>query len=285
MKLFKQYLIETNAFQSLVEIFSLVCANIVSYKLCSVRCKIEINHGKLSLSLQLRNCDPKPSDPMQFIRKRLAEPAFDADEFQSMKQSLIKLTDDMSQIQGTVSKIANIVSKLLPPPNVSTQSMENNAGDESHISMLDETMDFDETLNQTVINSADLHSAMQTSTNSSDASNASKSDENLAGFTVEIVEVDVVQQSSLPVSQESITTYTSTPNTSLNATQTSGSGQNGSSTDESTGNTTPTSSESESQTKVDIENLPIVMKNENSAEQLYVISYLLYFVSISTQNK
>lgn len=280
VKLFKQYLIETNAFQSLVEIFTLVCANLVSYKLYSVYCKPEKNHIKfvLFLSLQLRKCDPKPSDPMQFIRKRLAEPTVDADEFQSMKQSLIKLTDDVSQIQASVSKIMSIILKLLPPANDSTQSMENNVGDESHISILEDSMVFDETVNQTVINSADLDSTMLTSTDqsASDASNVTKSKDDLDGFTMEIVEVDVVQQTqcsqdSLPVSQGSTTTYTSTPNTSMTETQTSDFGQNGLSTGELTGDTTLTSSESESQVKVNIEDLPIVMKVDASDEQTYVI--------------
>ncbi|XP_031636585.1 uncharacterized protein LOC116349336 isoform X2 [Contarinia nasturtii] len=197
-KLFKQYLIETNAFQSLVQILSM-----------------------------LHNTNPKPENAMQFIRKRLDQTeSIDADEFHCMKQCLSKLNEDVSQMKADMTKISNLVSKLLPDDisanneidpsvNMSVPSMENNAGDGSQITMLDDSsLIYD----QTVINSTvDLNATMQTDDSNYeqqsngthiDALNVSQSkDDNSvgSGFIMEIVEVDVVNKS---MSNSSLINYT-----------------------------------------------------------------------------
>lgn len=280
------------------------------------------------LSLQLRKCDPKPNDPVQFIRKRLAEPTIDVEEFHCMKQSLIQMNHDMGQLRADITKIANIVSKLVPAhvraaemessPN---DSMVNNVGDESHISMLDESsLIFDETMNQTVINSAELDTTMNTVSTPPDTPNVSqdaKANGCPDGFTMEIVEVDVVQQSQnsqdfLSATQEekiangmevdsgssSVAAMTSTPNSSLTEQQmTNNSNRNGvaseftvpveSATDaesmqidstdmsatlsahslDSILNTTENESD-ESKMDIKIEDLPIVLKGNDSEEKL-----------------
>lgn len=186
----------------------------------------------ISFFLQLRNCNPKPSDPIQFIRDHLIVEAgavtTNADEMNTMKQNLVKLNDDICQMKDNLSKIARIVARLLPelPSNNEAQiddsllSMENNVGDASHITMLDSSEDFDIT---TVNNSmdSDISKLMASDQSSSDVLITSKIDINepLQDFTEEMIEVDVFQQSqsshgSLLSSEMPI----NTPNTTLTGT-------------------------------------------------------------------
>lgn len=228
--------------------------------------------------LQLHTADPKPDDAMDFIRKRLSEP-IDAEEFHCMKQSLSKLNEDMGQMKADMTKISNIVSKLLPDQsndceqsvaNVSVLSMENNVGDTSHISMLDDTsLIFD----QSVSNESDLNTTMHTdqepqlNCSDIDAVNLSQSKDALndsaQAFTMEFVEVDVVNKSSnLTGSQDETMQIDESVVDDMNVT----------STPETT-MTTATDSAVEKPTdayltELNIEQLPIVFKEEDSEEQL-----------------
>lgn len=230
--------------------------------------------------LQLHTADPKPDDAMQFIRKRLSEP-IDAEEFHCMKQSLSKLNEDMGQMKADMTKISNMVSKLMPDQQtdvdqsvaMSVLSMENNVGDTSHISMLDDSsLIFD----QTVSNSSDLNATMHTdhepqlNCSDIDAVNSSQSKDSLndsaQAFTMEFVEVDVVNKSSIldlssvcqdekmQVDENVVDemTVTSTPETTITT-----------ATDPVVEKPTDTYL-----TELNIEQLPIVFKEEDSEEQL-----------------
>lgn len=230
--------------------------------------------------LQLQNADPKPENPIQFIRKRLSDP-IDADEFRCMKQSLSKLNEDMGQMKADVTKIANIVSKLLPShrmdvnPSVndSVPSMENNVGDGSHISMLDDsTLIFD----QTATSDHDLNSTMhsvdepQLNCSDTDAVNSSQDKDSTSdsaqAFTLEIVEVDVMNKSSLDLSMASQDEKMASEemqmdeSTSDEVTMTS--------TPETTAITEPVTDTHLTDTNVNIDELPIVFKEDNSEEPL-----------------
>lgn len=239
--------------------------------------------------MQLRKIDPKPEDAMQFISKRLCEP-IDADEFRCMKQNLGKLNEDMGQVKAEITNLSNMVSKLLPNhptdvdqgANVSIPSMENNVGDTSHITMLnDSSLIFDQTMSTNV---DDLNSPMQliqpcnTPCNESqlncsdiDAVNALQSkdalDDSAAGFTMEFVEVDVVNKSSLDLSlsqdDKAIeemqvdldeSAMTSTPETTV-ATNALATATEGKLSDKSFA-------------ELNIDELPIVFKGEDSQEEL-----------------
>lgn len=279
VKLFKQYLIDTNAFHTLAETLSMVCVRLFFFFL-SLLLYANMFHGfnqkcgtHFFVCLQLHNADPKPDDAMQFIRKRLSEP-IDAEEFHCMKQSLGKLNEDMGQMKADLTKISNMVSKLLPDQpndieqsvNVSVLSMENNVGDTSHISMLDDTsLIFD----QSVTNASDVNTTMHTddepqlNCSDIDAVNSSQSkdaiNDSAQEFTMEFVEVDVVNKSSiLELSTESQdekmqidesvvneVTVTSTPETTIT-----------------------TATDAAVETELNIEQLPIVFKEEDSEEQL-----------------
>lgn len=154
--------------------------------------------------------DPKPDDAVQYIRQRLSG-TVDADEFQCMKQCLGKLNEDVGKLKDDITKIANMVVKLLPddPAHVEvakntswTSSLDNNIGNFSHVSMLDESsLIFDETL---VNADVDLNATIQTEDlngSSIETANTSQSkdelNDSMQGFTMEIVEVDVVQSKGL----------------------------------------------------------------------------------------
>lgn len=220
--------------------------------------------------LQLQNADPKPENPIQFIRKRLSDP-IDGEEFRCMKQSLSKLNEDMGQMKADVTKISNIMSKLLPNQqldvnssvDVSVQSMENNVGNNSrHISMLDDSsLIFD----QTATDDNDLNSTMhsvdepQLNCSNTDAVNLSQSKDSSKdsahGFTLEFIEVDVVNKSSLDLSMVS---QDEKANEELTMT----------STPETTAITEPVTDTQLADTNVNIDELPIVFKEENPEELL-----------------
>lgn len=175
-----------------------------------------VNRNYFSLSFfffnfQLHKTDPKPENAMQFIRKRLTTEAIDPEEFHSMKQCLSKLNEDVGEMKANMTKISNLVSKLLPDTanndidlsvNTSVPSMENNCGDASHLTALDDSsMIFDET----VVNANELNATMHTDDFSGDQSTRidepdashSKGVHGTVDFTMEIVEVDVVSKSML----------------------------------------------------------------------------------------
>lgn len=140
-------------------------------------------------------------DPIQFIRDRLPGPAVDVKEFHDLKQKVTQLNEEVSQMKGELTQYKSILSKYehqqqQPSPDVpidvtkishddSNQSMENNIGDSNHVSLLheDETLLFDNTADQTAI----------------DAMSTEKPQNKLIGedFTMEIIEVDVVAQTSM----------------------------------------------------------------------------------------
>lgn len=186
--------------------------------------------------MQLHKADPKPENAMEFIRNRLTDPV-SAEDFLRMKQNLGELNKDVGQMKADMTNISKMVSKLFPKKpmagtdgeagayaeaetetevatnvNMSiTSSMANNVGDTSHLQVLDDSsMIFD----QTIVNPDDLNSTMQTDDEPSqlndsvdDAMNTSQSkdvpDDSAQNFTMEIVEVDVVNKSSLNVTTES----------------------------------------------------------------------------------
>lgn len=280
MKTFKEYLIETNTFQKLTEIISLVCAQFTcrDFWVCLfLFCHI----------LQLHKSEPKPENPILFLHDKLARSAM-MDEIHGMKQILSQLGEDVSQMKADITKIANAISKLLPehlsivdskgPGNDSAQSMENNAGHESHISELDDSsMLFDETMNNSVEdNHKNLQSAMKSGRNGSAADDSNEHqnehtiDPSLPGFTLEYVEVDVVQNKSLQ--DEFMST---SPNKIaaeamqidemvLNSTVEGGVIANTLNAQFLVSETVP----SELHKKMPLEELPIVMKEEDSEEQL-----------------
>ncbi|XP_055304451.1 uncharacterized protein LOC129569555 isoform X2 [Sitodiplosis mosellana] len=223
---------------------------------------------------KLHTADPKPENPIQFIRKRLSDP-IDAEEFRCMKQSLGKLNEDMGQMKADVTKISNIVSKLLPNHatdvdqnvNVSVPSMENNVGDSSHISMLDDSsLIFDQT------NDDDLNSTMHIgdephlNCSDTDAVDSSQSkdaiDDSAEGFTLEIVEVDVVNKSSIDLSidEKAIEEMQVDDSILEELAMTS--------TPETTAITEPTTDANLAEPCVNIDELPIVFKEEDSEEPL-----------------
>lgn len=198
----------------------------------------------------------------------------DAEEFRYMKQTLGKLNADMGQMKADMTKISNMVSKLLPNhptnvdqcENVSVHSLQNNVGDTSHISMLDDSsLIFDQSADN--LNST-MHTVdePQLDCTDSDVVNTSQSKDahnnSVQGFTVEFVEVDVVNKSSLDISSQEYKTVdeiqidenvldelvtTSTPNETI---------------------TTMEKSSNAHLAGLNIEELPIVFKEENSEEQL-----------------
>lgn len=187
-----------------------------------------------------------------------------------MKQSLGKLNEDMGQMKADVTKIANIVSQLLPnhatadvdqSANVSVPSMENNVGDSSHISMLDDSSlildetvtKIDDSLNATMhtIDEPQLNCSNADAVNSPHSKDAVN--DSTQGFTLEFVEVDVVNKSSFDLSTVSqdetvLEAMTSTP--------------------ETTTIMGPLTDANVPESKINIDELPIVFKEEDSEEQL-----------------
>lgn len=166
-------------------------------------------------SLQLHKANPKPVNPLQFVTERLNEPSIDAEEFRNLKRSFDLIKDDINQVKLNLAKVAKVLSKLVPDCdslidsnvliNNSSESMDNNVGDRSNISILnDSSLIYDDAINKTVINSTDIDATLQAESSTPDTS-ANQTTEPLAeGFTMEIVEVDVHQQSqsSLMLSQD-----------------------------------------------------------------------------------
>lgn len=152
----------------------------------------------ISVSLQLYKADPKPKDAMQFIGEQLYG-SIDADEFRNMKENLSKLTEDLETMKAGFNKMQNMMTKFLPeqPMTVDEQgntnkslSMENNIGDSSHISMLDDSsLVFEQTL-------TNMQADERNDTTEIDGANTSQvnedPNESAEGFTMEYVELDVV---------------------------------------------------------------------------------------------
>lgn len=147
-------------------------------------------------------------DPTKFICDQLAGPSVDVDEFHGVKQTVIQLNETVSQLKGELTNISSVLSALhtqsraaatddarIGEHNDSNQSMENNVGDSNHASILDDSVElFDDTANQTVINAMDQDSIVQTNNLSTEEpQNKITGDE----FTMEIVEVDVMSQTSM----------------------------------------------------------------------------------------
>lgn len=179
---------------------------------------------------QLHRADPKPENPLQFIYEHLFGP------FVDLKENLERLNVDVTQLKTNMDKVMQLLPKETPSQenvaemmpditidstshnasgkmngstsaqtentvaNASFDSMENNVGSISHISLKDDSsMIFDQSANQTMIMSSnDLHGTTDQSGNI-DVVNTSrsteKSDAPFKGFTMEFVEVDVIHQS------------------------------------------------------------------------------------------
>lgn len=150
-------------------------------------------------------------DPMKFIRDQLGPAnSVDVAEFNDVKQNVTQLNEAVSQMKGELIKVTSILSKLtqshdgsiddmkIGQHNDSNQSMENNVGDSNHASILNDDISaelFDDTANQTVINTMEQEDSIVQANNFS----TEKPQNKIAGdeFTMEIVEVDVMSQTSL----------------------------------------------------------------------------------------
>lgn len=277
---------------------------------------------------QLHRTDPKPENPIQFICQQLFGSVVDLKEFHCMKHSLSKLNDDVAQLKADLDKLTKVVSKILPEQSIpvadieviakndsimsternvqptssaniestteqsSISSMENNIGGNSHISMLnDSSLIFDETLNQTVVDSTDLSETtdqsvnMQSKSSNIDVETTSESkeamDASMQTFTVEFVEVDVVNQTNS--SAEQFGSASQSDKTAVETMQMDDSTSTSQPASEKMSNripitSTPDHTLSEEETLVDesqidmnadiIENMPIIMKEESSEDQL-----------------
>lgn len=170
--------------------------------------------------------NPKPDNPLEFIRQHLFGSAIDVEEFDCMKQGFIKLKEDVAQLKADMDRMTQMVSNMMPGPparaaieatiqNTSIDSMENNVGNSSHISMPDDSsFIFDETMDQTLVNSdisnetdrsTDMASTGLDSDTINTADNNETADAALQGFTIETVEVDVFYQSKSSLSQSTST--------------------------------------------------------------------------------
>lgn len=108
-----------------------------------------------------------------------------------MKVELSKILSKLAQSNdASIDKTETVHDNL-------NQSMENNVGDSNHASMMnddDDTVLFDDTANQTAINTMEQDSILPATNLSNEES---QNNINGDGFTMEIVEVDVVAQTSL----------------------------------------------------------------------------------------
>lgn len=236
--------------------------------------------------MQLYKSDPKPDNPIRFLHDKLAESANDMDELHGMKETLSKLTEDVSQMKADISKIASAISKFVPERSLvgereetaddSAQSMENNASDESHLTELnDSSLLFDETMNSSVGDCKNLQSTMQIDSDQNGIA-AYDSNENkhpirtsLEGFTLEFIDVDVVQNKSsqygfMSPGQTKIEAEAmQIDEMVLNSTVESDEVARTLNTQFSESQTVP----NEPQEEMPLEELPIVMKEEDSEEQ------------------
>lgn len=170
--------------------------------------------------LQLQKADPKPENPLKFIHHGLSNSIDDNEEIVLLKDSVAKLVDNVGQIKADIAELTNIVSKLVSDKpaehiemtlDVPMPSMKNvDAADCSDITFLDDSsLIFDES----PVNDDDLNSTIEIDDepklNYCD-SNAQQTKETpndcAVGYTMEFVEVDVVNKSAIsfdltPVSQ------------------------------------------------------------------------------------
>lgn len=182
---------------------------------------------------QLHRAEPKPENPLQFICEHLFGPFVDLKEVHCMKESLERLNVDVAQLKTNMDKVMQLLPKESPSQenvaemmpdipiestshngsstatsaqtgntvaNASFDSMENNVGSVSHISLKDDSsMIFDQSADQTMISSSnDLHGTTDQSGNidvGDISQSTEKSDAPFKGFTMEFVEVDVIHQS------------------------------------------------------------------------------------------
>lgn len=244
-----------------------------------------------------------------------------------MKHSFTKLNEDVAQLKADLDKLTKVVSKILPEQSIpvnqsadievnakimstesnvqptsttniestneqsSISSMENNIGGNSHISMLnDSSLIFDETLNQTVVDSTDLSETMDQSVNMQskssniDVETTLESEEaleaSLQTFTVEFVEVDVVNQTNSSAEQfGSASQRDKTGETmQMDVSTVSSEAASDKLPNRIPITSTPDHTISEEETLVDesqininadiIENMPIIMKEESSEDQV-----------------
>lgn len=150
-------------------------------------------------------------DPIKFIRDQLGEPSINLEEYHGVKQNVTELNEAVSQIKAEVSKITSFLSTFPKPhdasndaieisghPDDSNQSMENNVGDSNDSTMLNESDVVDDIADQTVINVMEEDSTEQANNLSTEESQNEITND---GFTMEIVEVDVVSQVSSELHQ------------------------------------------------------------------------------------
>lgn len=218
---------------------------------------------------------------MQFIREHMTR-TVDADEFQNMKENLGKLNADMELMKASINNITNMITKQFPDQpsideianmNVNTSmsslgSMDNNVGDTSHISILndnslifDESIsgvnDFSETMPTIEINDSIGIDTMDESQGKEDLNGS------IEGYTMEIVELDVVNTKSLL----DTTIATASQGVKVEAMQIDEVG-----CETIVINTLETSATDESQdgevsdTNIKIEYLPIFMRDEDDTE-------------------
>lgn len=226
--------------------------------------------------------DPKPKDAMQFIREHMTQ-TVDSDEFRNIKENLSKLNEDMEAMKANVHKITSIITKLLPeqpsideiPTNMnasmsSSMSMENNVGDVSHISMLDDnSLIFDESssnVNQSseTMPTVEVNEAIGMDT--MDASQAKeKRNDSAQGYTIEIIELDVVD------TKDSLDTTIATASQGMKVEDMQIDDVGCESVVTSTPEKTTTDKLNDvrvSDMDIKIEDLPIYMKDENDCEEL-----------------
>lgn len=188
---------------------------------------------------QLHRAEPKPENPLQFICEHLFGPFVDLKEVLRMKENLERLNVDVTQLKTNMDKVMQLLPKESPSQenvaeimpdipiestshnvngkmngsstatsvqtgntvaNASFDSMENNVGSVSHISLKDDSsMIFDQSADQTMtLSSNDLHGTTDQSGNidvGDTSQSTEKSDAPFKGFTMEFVEVDVIHQS------------------------------------------------------------------------------------------
>lgn len=147
-------------------------------------------------------------DPIKFIRDQLTGPTVSMEEFHKVKQNVTQLNETVSYLKTELARVSSFLpthtTQLDDAPandakvgqhNDSSQSMENNVGDSNHASMLNDSAEiFDDTANQTVINVTEHDSIVQANSLSTEDPQNQMDDEK---FTMEIVEVDVMSQTSL----------------------------------------------------------------------------------------